>query len=201
VYGNCNAPPAVAYSAIIYALRCMVTRDVPLNQVRACGFGEAGGKGGREDWRESGSCHAPVSAAAHGAPLPHCAPLPPPAPRARHQGCLAPIKVVIPPQCLLNPSPEAAVVGGNVLTSQRVTDVVLKAFGAAAASQVRALDAARGAARGTRSAAAASEPAQTGRAPSCRRPGPARGRPCLPPSSLTCPDPVPVPPPPTPRAA
>jgi hypothetical protein len=34
VYGNCNAPPAVAYSAIIYALRCMVTRDVPLNQAR-----------------------------------------------------------------------------------------------------------------------------------------------------------------------
>ncbi len=28
-------------------------------------------------------------------------------------------------------------VGGNVLTSQRVTDVVLKAFNAAAASQVR----------------------------------------------------------------
>jgi 5-oxoprolinase (ATP-hydrolysing) len=45
--------------------------------------------------------------------------------------------VVIPEQCLLNPSPVAAVVGGNVLTSQRVTDVVLKAFGAAAASQVR----------------------------------------------------------------
>jgi hypothetical protein len=54
------------------------------------------------------------------------------------QGCLAPISVVIPPQCLLNPSPEAAVVGGNVLTSQRVTDVVLRAFGAAAASQVGA---------------------------------------------------------------
>lgn len=32
VYGNCNAPPAVAYSAIIYAMRCMVTRDIPLNQ-------------------------------------------------------------------------------------------------------------------------------------------------------------------------
>lgn len=42
-----------------------------------------------------------------------------------------------PPGCLLSPSPEAAVVGGNVLTSQRVTDVVLKAFNAAAASQVR----------------------------------------------------------------
>jgi len=60
-----------------------------------------------------------------------------PAPPPREQGCLAPIKVLIPPQCLLNPSPEAAVVGGNVLTSQRVTDVVLRAFGAAAASQVR----------------------------------------------------------------
>jgi 5-oxoprolinase (ATP-hydrolysing) len=47
--------------------------------------------------------------------------------------------VAIPEQCLLNPSPEAAVVGGNVLTSQRVTDVVLKAFGAAAASQVQLL--------------------------------------------------------------
>lgn len=46
------------------------------------------------------------------------------------------VQVIIPEQCLLNPSPEAAVVGGNVLTSQRVTDVVLKAFGAAAASQV-----------------------------------------------------------------
>lgn len=52
-----------------------------------------------------------------------------------NQGCLAPITVRIPPNCLLNPSEEAAVVGGNVLTSQRVTDVALKAFSAAAASQ------------------------------------------------------------------
>lgn len=35
VYGNCNTPPAVTFSAIIYCLRCMVTRDIPLNQVRA----------------------------------------------------------------------------------------------------------------------------------------------------------------------
>ncbi|MEW5314666.1 MAG: hypothetical protein WDW38_006142 [Sanguina aurantia] len=82
VYGNCNAPPAVTTSAIIYSLRCMVGGDIPLNQ-----------------------------------------------------GCLAPITITIPPSCLLNPSPTAAVVGGNVLTSQRVTDVVLKAFQAAAASQ------------------------------------------------------------------
>ena len=53
-----------------------------------------------------------------------------------NQGCLAPITVRIPPHCLLSPSTQAAVVGGNVLTSQRVTDVVLKCFKAAAASQV-----------------------------------------------------------------
>ena len=35
----------------------------------------------------------------------------------------------------MNPSDGAAVVGGNVLTSQRVTDVVLQAFSACAASQ------------------------------------------------------------------
>lgn len=52
-----------------------------------------------------------------------------------NQGCLAPIKIVIPPGSILHPSPTAAVVGGNVLTSQRVVDVVLKAFGACAASQ------------------------------------------------------------------
>jgi 5-oxoprolinase (ATP-hydrolysing) len=77
-----NAPPAVTYSAVIYALRCMVADDIPLNQ-----------------------------------------------------GCLAPITFAIPDGCLLRPSAGAAVVGGNVLTSQRVTDVVLRAFGAAAASQ------------------------------------------------------------------
>lgn len=32
VYGNCNAPPAVTTSAIIYSLRCMVGGDIPLNQ-------------------------------------------------------------------------------------------------------------------------------------------------------------------------
>jgi len=42
-----------------------------------------------------------------------------------NQGCLNPIKIILPTNCLLNPSPRAAVVGGNVLTSQRVTDVVL----------------------------------------------------------------------------
>ncbi|CAN0170408.1 unnamed protein product [Ectocarpus sp. 4 AP-2014] len=52
-----------------------------------------------------------------------------------NQGCLAPVEIRIPEGCLLNPSPTAAVVGGNVLTSQRVTDVILKCFRACAASQ------------------------------------------------------------------
>lgn len=52
-----------------------------------------------------------------------------------NQGCLKPIHVKIPPKSLLSPSDHAAVVGGNVLTSQRVTDVIFKAFQACAASQ------------------------------------------------------------------
>ncbi|KAI9794652.1 MAG: hypothetical protein M1833_000341 [Piccolia ochrophora] len=52
-----------------------------------------------------------------------------------NQGCLKPIEVRIPENSFLSPSEKAAVVGGNVLTSQRVTDVILKAFEACAASQ------------------------------------------------------------------
>ncbi|XP_031202901.1 5-oxoprolinase isoform X2 [Mastomys coucha] len=82
VFGNLNAPRAITLSALIYCLRCLVGRDIPLNQ-----------------------------------------------------GCLAPVNVIIPKGSILDPSPEAAVVGGNVLTSQRVVDVILGAFGACAASQ------------------------------------------------------------------
>ena len=46
------------------------------------------------------------------------------------------MQVIIPHGCLLDPSDTAAVVGGNVLTSQRVVDVVLRAFEVCAASQV-----------------------------------------------------------------
>jgi 5-oxoprolinase (ATP-hydrolysing) len=52
-----------------------------------------------------------------------------------NQGCLAPVSINIPKGSLLSPSDKAAVVGGNVLTSQRVTDVVLTAFQACACSQ------------------------------------------------------------------
>jgi 5-oxoprolinase (ATP-hydrolysing) len=52
-----------------------------------------------------------------------------------NQGCLAPVKILIPKGSFLSPSDKAAVVGGNVLTSQRVTDVVLLAFQGCACSQ------------------------------------------------------------------
>jgi uncharacterized protein YcsI (UPF0317 family) len=50
-------------------------------------------------------------------------------------GCLRPIELVVPEGTLLNPRPPAAVVGGNVETSQRVVDVLFGAFGKLAASQ------------------------------------------------------------------
>jgi 5-oxoprolinase (ATP-hydrolysing) len=52
-----------------------------------------------------------------------------------NQGCLSPISVILPEGTIISPSHGAATVGGNVETSQRVTDLVLKAFQAAAASQ------------------------------------------------------------------
>ncbi|KAJ4371203.1 hypothetical protein N0V83_004419 [Neocucurbitaria cava] len=52
-----------------------------------------------------------------------------------NQGCLNPINIHIPDASILSPTKGLAVVGGNVLTSQRITDVVLRAFRACAASQ------------------------------------------------------------------
>ena len=50
-------------------------------------------------------------------------------------GCLEPVEVIVPPGSLLDPPPGAAVVGGNVETSQRIVDVLLGALGRVAASQ------------------------------------------------------------------
>ncbi|SCU81156.1 LADA_0B11496g1_1 [Lachancea dasiensis] len=52
-----------------------------------------------------------------------------------NQGCLKPITVKIPQGSILSPTNGVAVVGGNVLTSQRVTDVILKTFSIMADSQ------------------------------------------------------------------
>ncbi|ETS76508.1 hypothetical protein C11D3.15 [Pestalotiopsis fici W106-1] len=81
-YGNWNAPIAICNSAILFALRCMVNMEIPLNQ-----------------------------------------------------GAIKPIEVLIPDDSLLKPSEEAAVCAGNVLTSQRIVDVIFRAFGTCAASQ------------------------------------------------------------------
>lgn len=55
-----------------------------------------------------------------------------------NQGCYEPVTVNAPEGSLLNPQSPAAVVGGNVETSQRVTDVVLDAFGNAVPDRVPA---------------------------------------------------------------
>lgn len=52
-----------------------------------------------------------------------------------NQGAIRPIDIRIPEASLLQPSEDAAVCAGNVLTSQRVVDVIFKAFKAVAASQ------------------------------------------------------------------
>jgi 5-oxoprolinase (ATP-hydrolysing) len=75
VYGNWNAPLAISNSAVIYCLRCLINKDIPLNA-----------------------------------------------------GVLDSIIIKRPEGSLLNPPHDVAVVGGNVLTSQRIVDVILKAF-------------------------------------------------------------------------
>jgi 5-oxoprolinase (ATP-hydrolysing) len=50
-------------------------------------------------------------------------------------GCLKPLRVIIPPGSMLNPSYPAAVVAGNVETSQCVTDALFGALGVMAAAQ------------------------------------------------------------------
>jgi len=52
-----------------------------------------------------------------------------------NEGCLEPLKVKIPTDSMLSPSYPAAVVAGNVETSQCVTDTLYGALGALAASQ------------------------------------------------------------------
>lgn len=80
-YGNMNSPISITHSAVIYALRCMIDLEIPLNQ-----------------------------------------------------GCLNPVDIRVPKGTVLNPS-EFVAICGSTIASQRITDVIFKAFGAAAASQ------------------------------------------------------------------
>ena len=50
-------------------------------------------------------------------------------------GCLKPLEIIIPEGCLLNPRYPAAVVAGNVETSQGITDALYGALGVMAGSQ------------------------------------------------------------------
>ena len=52
-----------------------------------------------------------------------------------NEGCLKPIHIEIPNGCLLAPEPPAAVVAGNVETSQAICDALFGALGAMAACQ------------------------------------------------------------------
>ena len=45
-----------------------------------------------------------------------------------NQGCLRPVNIVTPRGTLVNPEPQRGVAGGNVETSQRITDVLLAAM-------------------------------------------------------------------------
>ena len=80
--GNLNAPPAVVRAAVLYALRLLVDRPIPLNE-----------------------------------------------------GALSRVDIRTPSPSILAPERNAAVVGGNVETSQRLVDLVLRAAGRRAASQ------------------------------------------------------------------
>ncbi|MDW7732971.1 MAG: hydantoinase B/oxoprolinase family protein [Methanolobus sp.] len=52
-----------------------------------------------------------------------------------NEGCLKPLEIFIPEGCMLNPAYPAAVVAGNVETSQVIVDALLTALGVMAASQ------------------------------------------------------------------
>jgi 5-oxoprolinase (ATP-hydrolysing) len=80
--GNLNTPPAVVRAAVLYAMRCLVRRPIPLNE-----------------------------------------------------GVLRRIEIRVPECSIVSPPPGSAIVGGNVETSQRITDLFLRAAGARAGSQ------------------------------------------------------------------
>jgi 5-oxoprolinase (ATP-hydrolysing) len=52
-----------------------------------------------------------------------------------NEGCLKPLEIIIPEHSLINPDYPAAVVAGNVETSQVIVDALLGALGVAAGSQ------------------------------------------------------------------
>jgi 5-oxoprolinase (ATP-hydrolysing) len=80
--GNLNAPAAVTRACVLYVLRCLLGKAIPLNE-----------------------------------------------------GCFEPLEIRLPPGSLLDPRWPAAVVAGNVETSQAVANLLLGALGRLAAGQ------------------------------------------------------------------
>ncbi len=80
--GNFNAPPAVAFAAVLYVFRCLVEDNIPLNA-----------------------------------------------------GCMKPLRLVLPPDSMINPSYPAAVIAGNVETSQVIVDTLFGALEVMGAAQ------------------------------------------------------------------
>jgi 5-oxoprolinase (ATP-hydrolysing) len=79
---NFNAPSSIVYAAVLYVFRCLVARDIPLND-----------------------------------------------------GCLNGVRIIIPAGSMLAPAFPAAVVAGNVETSQAVANALFAALGVLANSQ------------------------------------------------------------------
>ena len=79
---NLNAPIAITQASILYVLRTLVEKEIPLNE-----------------------------------------------------GCLRRVKIKVPTDCFLNPRPPAAVVAGNVETSQNIVDCLYGALDKMASSQ------------------------------------------------------------------
>lgn len=52
-----------------------------------------------------------------------------------NEGCLKPLRIVVPPGTMINPSYPAAVIAGNTEVSQAITDTLFGALGVLAASQ------------------------------------------------------------------
>lgn len=60
--------------------------------------------------------------------------IPPDIPIPLNQGVLDPVEIIVPEGCFLNPRGVVAI-SGSTISSQRLVDVILRAFNAAAASQ------------------------------------------------------------------
>ncbi len=113
--GNLNAPASIAHSAVLYVFRTLI-----------------GGHGGdampasltpNPSPEGGGERREPLGGYQVTADIP------------LNAGVLRPLEIRLPPGCLLNPVTPAAVVAGNVETSQNIVDALYGALGALAASQ------------------------------------------------------------------